>query len=74
MASEQAYPPHVQDDPTAQKIACGAHESEKSENQAQEKVERKTAHSTVSATQELTQPIGCCGGKPWYMDYCEDAG
>jgi hypothetical protein len=24
VASEQAYLPHMQDDPTAQKIACGA--------------------------------------------------
>jgi hypothetical protein len=58
-ASEQAYPPHVQDDPTAQKIACGAHESEKRGNQAQEKVERKTARSTGVCCRRYAQLIGC---------------
>jgi hypothetical protein len=38
--------PHVQDDPLAQKIACGAIVAEKRENQAQEEVERKTTRST----------------------------
>jgi hypothetical protein len=41
IANEQAYPPHVQDDPTTQKIACGAIVSEQRGDYGQEKVERE---------------------------------
>ena len=64
MASEQAYPPHVQDDPTAQKIACGAIVAQNRDDHAQEKVERKTARSTCVCCRRYAQLIGYCSGNP----------
>jgi hypothetical protein len=68
IANEQAYPPSLQDDPTTQKIACGAIAAENRDDHAQEKVGRKTARSTCACSRRYAQLIGCCGGNPWYMD------